>query len=163
MSTKRNRIADDAFPIKRIDHIEFYVGNAKQSAAYYHDELGFLNTAYRGLETGSRDVASYVLEQGNIRFVVSAATVRDHAITNHAHRHGDGVAVIALEVPDAQQAYEFTTSHGATGVTPFRHEKDECGELRYSVIQGYGDTRFKFVDRSDYQGVFAPPTSPVPM
>lgn len=146
----------DPFPIKRVDHIEFFVGNAKQSAAYYRDGFGFLKTAYRGMETGDREVASYVMDQGNIRFIVSAATVRDHVIAEHAHRHGDGVAVIALEVPDANYAYEFTTSRGAEGVTPLTSVKDENGELRYSIIQGYGDTQFKFVDRSDYNGVFAP-------
>lgn len=146
----------DPFPIKRIDHLEFYVGNAKQSAAYYRDRFGFLNVGYRGMETGDREVASYVLEQGNIRFLVSAATVRDHEITRHAHKHGDGVAVIALEVPDAGYAYEFTTSRGAVGVTPLTSVEDENGVLRYSIIQGYGDTEFKFVDRSDYKGVFAP-------
>lgn len=146
----------EPFPIKRVDHIEFYVGNAKQSAAYYRDGFGFLNTAYRGMETGDRQVASYVLEQGNIRMVVSAATVRDHAIALHAHKHGDGVAVIALEVPDAGQAYDFTTSRGATGVTPLTTKSDDNGDLRYSVIQGYGDTLFKFVERTDYQTGFAP-------
>ena len=150
----------DPFPIKRIDHIEFYVGNAKQSAAYYRDGFGFLNTGYRGMETGDRDVASYVLEQGNVRFVVSAATVRDHEIALHAHKHGDGVAVIALEVPDADYAFQFTTSRGADGVTPLTKVTDEHGELRYSIVQGYGDTLFKFVDRSDYNGVFAPGYEP---
>ena len=150
----------DPFPIKRIDHIEFYVGNAKQSAAYYRDGFGFLKTGYRGMETGDREVASYVLEQGNIRFVVSAATVRDHAIAQHAHQHGDGVAVVALEVPDAEYAYQFTTSRGAVGVDPLSEVKDEHGVLRYSSIQGYGDTLFKFVDRSDYGGVFAPGYDP---
>lgn len=146
----------DPFPILRIDHLEFYVGNAKQSAAFYRDGFGFMKTAYRGMETGVRDVASYVLEQGAVRFVVSAATVREHPIAEHAHQHGDGVAVIALEVPDAEYAYQFTTNRGAVGVTPLERMEDEQGELRFSVIQGYGDTRFKFVDRSDYQGVFAP-------
>lgn len=146
----------DPFPIKRIDHIEFYVGNAKQSAAYYRDGFGFLNTAYRGMETGDRSVASYVLEQGQIRFVVSAATVRDHEIAHHAHKHGDGVAVIALEVPDAEYAYKFTTSRGAEGLVALETVKDDHGELRYSIIKGYGDTQFKFVDRTDYSGAFAP-------
>lgn len=146
----------DPFPIKRIDHIEFYVGNAKQSAAYYREGFGFLNTAYRGMETGDRSVASYVLEQGNIRFIVSAATVRDHEIAQHAHKHGDGVAVVALEVPDVDYAYEFTTSRGAEGVTKPFSVSDDDGEVRIAEIQGYGDTRFKFVDRSAYEGAFAP-------
>lgn len=146
----------DAFPIKRVDHIEFYVGNAKQSAAYYRDRFGFLQTAFRGMETGDREIASYVLEQGKVRFVVSAATVRDHEIAKHAHQHGDGVAVVALEVPDADYAYKFATERGAVGVTPLQTVSDEYGEYRFSAIQGYGDLQFKFIDRSDYSGAFAP-------
>lgn len=148
--------AEDSFPIKRVDHIEFYVGNAKQSAAYYRDGFGFLKTAYRGMETGDREVASYVMEQGHVRFVVSAATVRDHAIAQHAHKHGDGVAIIALEVPDAEYAYNFATERGAVGIASVQAITDDHGEFRFSVIQGYGDTLFKFVDRSDYDGAFAP-------
>ena len=146
----------DPFPIKKVDYIEFYVGNAKQSAAYYRDRFGFLNTAYRGMETGDRETASYVLEQGQVRFVVSAATVRDHAITQHAHKHGDGVAVVGLEVPDADYAYRYATERGAVGVSPLQTVTDEHGKYRYSSIQGYGDLQFRFIDRSDYNGPFSP-------
>ena len=149
----------DAFPIQRIDHLEFYVSNAKQSAAFYRD-FGFLPTAYRGLETKSREVTSYVVEQGAIRFVLSAATVRDHPIAQHAHKHGDGVAVIALQVPDAQHAYDFTTSRGAEGVASLQVEEDEHGAIRTTLIRGYGDTLFKFIERDQYQGVFAPGFQP---
>ncbi len=146
----------DPFPIRGVDHVEFYVGNAKQASAYYRDRFGFLNTAYRGMETGARDVSTYVMEQGKIRFLVSAATVRDHAITAHTHKHGDGVAVIALAVPDAEYAYQYATSRGAESVSGLVRENDERGEYRFSAIRGYGDTVFKFVDRFDYQEGFAP-------
>jgi len=147
---------DDFLPIKRMDHVEFYVGNAKQAAYFYRNGFGFTFTAYSGLETGNRERASYVLEQGNIRFVLSTALSPDHPMARHTHLHGDGVAVLALEVPDAASAYRETTKRGATGAIPPTCEEDENGVLSYSAIRAYGDTLIKFVDRSNYHGVFAP-------
>jgi len=146
----------DFLPIKGMDHVELYVGNAKQAAHYYRTAFGFTNTAYSGLETGTRDRASYVLEQGKIRLIVSTALGPDHPISRHVHLHGDGVAVIAMEVPDAASAYRESTKRGATGAIPFTEVSDDQGTLRFSAIRCYGDTIIKFVDRSAYQGVFAP-------
>jgi 4-hydroxyphenylpyruvate dioxygenase len=146
---------DDFLPIKSVDHIEFYVGNAKQAAFYYSKGFGFTHTAYSGLETGNRETASYVLEQGNIRFVMTTSLSPDNPIARHVHLHGDGVAVIALEVPDADSAYRETTRRGATGAVAPREVQDENGLFRMSAIRAYGDTLIKFVDRGDYHG-FAP-------
>lgn len=146
----------DFLPIKSIDHIEFYVGNAKQAAHFYKTAFGFANTAYSGLETGNRERASYVVEQGKIRLVLSTALSPDHAISRHVYLHGDGVAVIGLEVPDSASAYLEATRRGATGAIKPRQEEDEHGVLRYSAIRTYGDTLIKFVDRSGYYGSFAP-------
>src|SRR5262245_37300579 len=103
----------DVCPIKRIDHLEFYVGNAKQAAAFYAGAFGFTNTAFRGLETGCRDAASYLMEQGDIRFVLTTPYSPDHPTARLIHTHGDGVGVIALEVPDAAAAFHETTARGA--------------------------------------------------
>ncbi|UCG23294.1 MAG: 4-hydroxyphenylpyruvate dioxygenase [Chloroflexota bacterium] len=146
----------DFLPIKGIDHVEFYVGNAKQAAHYYRSAFGFANTAYSGLETGKRQRASYVMEQGKIRLVLSTALSPDHPISRHVYLHGDGAAVIALSVPDAADAYREATTRGATGALLPVQEEDEHGVLRYSAIRAYGDTLIKFVDRSDYGGSFAP-------
>ena len=151
-----NDSSNDFFPIQGIDHIEFYVGNAKQAAVFYATTFGFLNTGYLGFETGQRDRASYLLEQGDIRMVLTTATTPDHPIAEHVHRHGDGVAVIALRVPDAEAAYSVTTARGARGVIEPTVERDAHGALRYAAIAAYGDTILKFVDRSDYDGLFAP-------
>lgn len=147
---------DDFLPIKRIDHVEFYVGNAKQAAHYYKTAFGFAHTAYSGLETKNRKTASYVLEQRQIRLVLTTALTPDSAIARHTHLHGDGVAVIALEVPDVVSAFKETTKRGATPAQKPKEEEDEYGVLRTSAIQAYGDTIIKFVDRSAYNGVFAP-------
>lgn len=147
---------DDFLPIKSVDHVEFYVGNAKQAAHYYRTAFGFTNAAYRGLETGSRDLASYVMQQGHIRFVLTTALIPDHPVSRHVHLHGDGVAVIGLEVPDAASAYRESTKRGATGAIAPCEVEDENGVFRYSAIRAYGDTLIKFVDRSQYRGAFAP-------
>jgi 4-hydroxyphenylpyruvate dioxygenase len=146
----------DFFPIKGFDHLEFYVGNAKQAALYYTKCFGFTNTAYRGLETGSRETASYVMEQGDICFILSTGLSLDHPISKSVFKHGDGIAIIALEVPDAAIAYNESTSRGAVGAITPTEEEDDRGILRYSAIHAYGDTLIKFVDRSDYFSAFAP-------
>jgi 4-hydroxyphenylpyruvate dioxygenase len=148
--------AQDSMPVHGIDHVEFYVGNAKQAAQFYANGFGFLPRAYGGLETGSRDRASYVMEQGKIRLVLSSALDPEHPIARQAHLHGDGVGVIALGVPDAEAAYREATARGAVGAIEPTSEEDEHGVLRYSAIHCYGDTLLKLVDRSDYEGVFAP-------
>lgn len=144
------------FPINRFDHLEFYVGNARQAAVFYTRCFGFTNTAYRGLETGSREVASYVLEQGDIRFVVSTALTDDHPIAQAALKHGDHVAIMALDVPDVMTAFKEATARGAIAVAEPTELEDGNGLFRYAAIQGYGDTIIKFIDRSDYTGIFAP-------
>ncbi|HEY9805529.1 MAG TPA: VOC family protein, partial [Candidatus Obscuribacterales bacterium] len=145
----------DIGPIQRFDHLELYVGNAKQAALFYANCFGFTNIAYRGLNTGSRDVTSYVMEQGEIRLVLSGALHPDHAIAQSVLKHGDTVAVVALEVLDAEKAFWEATSRGAREAIALTEEQDEQGVFRYAAIHVYGDTLIKFVERSQYQG-FAP-------
>src|SRR5687767_5467337 len=151
----------DFCPIKRIDHLEFFVGNARQAAVFYETCFGFHRTAYRGLETGSRDTASFVLEQGGIRFVLTSPLGPDHRIADFIKQHGDGVGVIALDVPDAAAAFRETTSRGAEPAMAPEESRDEKGVLRTSAIHLYGDTLIKFVERDDYVGTFAPGFHPV--
>ena len=110
-------MSEDFMPLLGWDYVEFWVGNAKQAAYFYEHALGFSRTAYAGPETGVRDRASYVLEQGDIRFVVTSALREDHEIAKHHARHGDGVKEIALTVPDATEAYRQAVQRGARGVT----------------------------------------------
>ncbi|HIK54708.1 MAG TPA: 4-hydroxyphenylpyruvate dioxygenase [Synechococcales cyanobacterium M55_K2018_004] len=151
----------DFFPILGLDHLEFYVGNARQAATYYEMLFGFTRTAQRGLETGSRKVASYLLEQGDIRFVLSTALSPAHPLAEQVLQHGDHVGVIGLAVPDAIAAYQQATARGAVGVIPPTLVEDHCGLLRYAAIRAYGDVLLKFVDRRDYHGIFAPEFHPV--
>ncbi len=151
----------DFLPIQGIDHIHFYVGNAKHAMHYWWKGLGFKPVAYSGLETGNRDFASYVLESGKIRIVVSAAYGPSHEIAGHQLAHGDGVKVVALQVEDVEKAYKETTSRGGMSAWAPREQKDEFGILRTSAIRTYGEVLHMFVDRSEYKGPYAPGYQPL--
>ncbi|MYN65572.1 MAG: 4-hydroxyphenylpyruvate dioxygenase [Acidobacteria bacterium] len=148
------------FPIRRIDHIEFHVGNARQAAAFYQHAFGLHVTAYRGLETGCRETTSYVLECETIRFVLTSGLAPGNAAARFAHAHGDGVAVVALEVPDAAHAFAEAQRHGAVGAAEPAEERDGQGLFRSAAIHAYGDTVIRFVERHGYDGVFAPGFEP---
>src|SRR5437764_5966803 len=143
-------------PLLGWDHVELWVGNAKQAAYFYEHGLGFTRTAYAGPEIGIRDRASYVLEQGDVRFVVTSALREDHAVSRHACRHDDGVMDVALAVPDAAEAYRQAVQRGARGVVEPKWIEDEHGRIQISAIGLYGDTVHSFVNRSEYRGPFAP-------
>jgi len=147
---------EDFMPLLGWDHVEFWVGNAKQAAFFYEHALGFARTAYAGPETGVRDRASYVLEQGEIRFVVTSALREEHEITRHHSRHGDGVRDISLTVPDATEAYRQAVQRGARGVVEPTRVEDEHGSVELAAIATYGDTIHTFVNRADYEGPFLP-------
>ena len=149
-------MVEDFMPLLGWDHVELWVGNAKQAAYFYEHAMGFTRTAYAGPETGVRDRASYVLEQGDVRFVVTSALGEEHEITKHHAKHGDGVRDIALTVPDATQAYREAVSRGARSVMEPRSDEDEFGKVERSAIATYGDTIHTFVDRADYGGPFLP-------
>ncbi len=149
------------FPLKRIDHVRFVVGNARQSAYFYRNAFGFDVVAYSGLETGVRDRASYVLRQGEITFVLSSPLSPDNPDNDRLMSHGDGVESIALEVEDVPAAYEAAVSRGAVGLTPPKLLEDDHGVLVVAEIAAYGDTRHAFIDRSRYGGVFAPGYKPI--
>jgi 4-hydroxyphenylpyruvate dioxygenase len=146
----------DFLPLKGTDHVEFWVGNARQAAYYYRTAFGMKLTAYRGPETGDRGRVSYLLEQGKVRFVITASLVPGDPISEHVRRHGDGVRTIALEVDDAESAWRETVSRGARGVLDPTVIKDDHGHARLSAIALYGDTLHTFVERREYRGTFLP-------
>ncbi len=153
-------MTSDPMPLLGYDYVEFYVGNARQAAHYYRTAFGFDVTAYAGPETGVRDRASYVLEQGELRFVVTAGLHPDHEITRHHHLHGDGVKDVAFAVPDAEAAYEVALERGAEPYRKPETIETDDGTLVLSAIRAYGDTIHTFVDRSRYAGVFLPGYEP---
>jgi len=148
--------AADFLPLKGIDHVEFWVGNAKQAAAYYRALWGFTPVAYAGLETGVRDRSSYVLVQNEIRFVFTAPLTDTGELAEHVRRHGDGVHDIAFAVDDVTSAWRETTARGARSAMDPTELPGEKGVLRRSAIHTYGEVLHSFVDRKDYRGTFAP-------
>jgi 4-hydroxyphenylpyruvate dioxygenase len=146
----------DFLPLKGTDHVEFYVGNARQAAYFYRAAFGMSLTAYSGPETGQRDRASYVLQQGKIRFVFTTSLRPDTPIAEHVARHGDGVRVVALEVEDARSAWKETTTRGARNVFEPAETSDEHGRVVTASIATYGDTIHTFVERGHYDGAFLP-------
>ena len=146
----------DFLPLNGTDYVEFYVGNAKQSAYYYRAAFGMKWIAYRGPETGTRDRASYVLQQDKIRFVLTTPLQPEGLIAEHIKLHGDGVREIALWVDDAESAYVETTRRCARGVLEPATLEDEHGHVRLSAIAAYGDTVHTFVERKNYRGAFLP-------
>jgi 4-hydroxyphenylpyruvate dioxygenase len=146
----------DFLPLNGTDHLEFYVGNAKQSAYFYQAAFGFELVAYSGPETGVRDRASYVLQQNKIRLVLTTSLLPDSDITRHVAKHGDGVKVMALWVDDARKSFEETTKRGAKPAFEPYTVSDEHGEVTMAGIYTYGETIHTFVERSKYNGPFLP-------
>jgi 4-hydroxyphenylpyruvate dioxygenase len=149
-------LSEDFLPLNGTDHIEFYVGNAKQSAYYYQSAWGYELVAYSGPETGVRERASYVLQQEKIRLVLTTALLPESEISKHHLKHGDGVKVLALWVDDAKKSFEETIKRGAKAIMQPTVLKDESGEVVISAIQTYGETIHKFVERKNYKGAFMP-------
>jgi len=148
--------AQDFLPLLGTDYVEFYVGNAKQSAHYYKTAFGYQSLAYAGLETGVRDRTSYLLKQDKIRLVLTTPLNENSPINDHLRKHGDGVKIVALWVEDATSAYEETMKRGARSFMEPTVEKDEFGEVVRSGIYTYGETVHLFVERKNYNGIFLP-------
>lgn len=139
------------------DHITFWVGNAKQAAAYYCTHLGFEPFAYKGLETGSREVVSHVVRQDKILFLFqSPLNPGSSEMSNHMSQHGDGVKDIAFNVEDIDAVVSAARSRGATIVRDVWTEKDKNGSVRFAIIQTFGDTTHTLVERGSYKGLFLP-------
>lgn len=151
----------DNLPINGTDHIELYVGNAKQSSLFYQHCFGFELVGYAGPETGVRDKASYVLKQDKIRLVLTTSLQQDSPIAKHVQRHGDGVKVLALWVDDARQSFHETISKGAEMAKEPTVVKDKYGEVVLASIKTYGETIHTFVERKNYSGAFLPGYEPM--
>ncbi|MFE3637162.1 4-hydroxyphenylpyruvate dioxygenase [Streptomyces cellostaticus] len=150
----------DPFPVKGMDAVVFAVGNAKQAAHYYSSAFGMKLVAYSGPENGSRETASYVLENGSARFVLTSvikpSSPWGHFIAQHVAEHGDGVVDLAIEVPDARAAHAYAVEHGARSVTEPYEVKDEHGTVVLAAIATYGETRHTLVERTGYDGPYLP-------
>jgi len=146
----------DTFPINGTDFIEFYVGNAKQAAHFYCSAFGFNLVAYRGPETGTRETASYLVQQDKVRLLLTTPIKSTGEIADHIRKHGDGVKDIALWVDDARKAFSLAVERGAKPAREPSVIKDEHGEIVSAAIHLYGDTIHSLIERKNYRGLFMP-------
>lgn len=152
----KNKSSQDPLELKRIHHVEFWVGNAKQASFFYRNAFGFSQFAYSGLETGQRESTSYALRQKKATFVLTTPMGSNGFMNSFLQRHGDGVRDIAFEVADADLAYAAALERGATGVAEPHDLTDEHGTVRRAAIQTYGDTIHSLLSFKDYSGPFLP-------
>jgi len=153
-------MSDDT-PLRRIDHVRFFVGNARQSAYFYRNAFGFDVVGYAGLETGSQQEAGYILRQGEITFLVVSPLRADHPENHRLARHGDGVQDVALEGDDVTAAFETAVKRGAQPVAEPAELRDDQGVVETATIRAYGDTTHTFLNRDRYRGVFLPGYRPL--
>lgn len=156
-------MSDNPLKLRNIHHIEFWVGNARQAAFFYRKAFGFSQLAYAGLETGRRDATSYLLGQGKVRFVLTAALQADHPINEHVRLHGDAVRDIAFKVDDADQAFDETVRRGAEVAQEPHDLEDDFGKVRRASIRTYGDTVHSFISDQGYRGPFLPGFTKAPI
>ena len=149
-------MTENPLRLRKLHHIEFLVGNARQAAFFYRRAFGFSATAYSGLETGRRDCASHLLTQGSVNFVFSTPFNPDDVASEHIRKHGDGVRDIAFEVADADRSFELALLSGAEPAIPPRTLSDEHGAVRQAAVRTYGDTIHSFISNSGYRGPFLP-------
>lgn len=142
------------FPIKGFSHVEFWVGNAYQSAQFFRALMGFEIVGYRGPETGVRDHVSYALRQNDVRFIISGALAPDHEISRHVLEHGPGVHDVAFAVPDAEAAFELAVERGAQPALKPAVVEGRGESVKVAGIHTYGETLHSFVEAD---GVWPPP------
>ncbi|MEH7307514.1 4-hydroxyphenylpyruvate dioxygenase [Neobacillus drentensis] len=157
---RADQLADDFFPVRDVDYIEIYTGNAKQACHFFCTAFGFEPVAYSGLETGNRDTASYCLKQRNIRLVLTGAYTEDGSVAQFVKKHGDGVKDIALVVDNVEKAFEEAVNRGAIAITAPFEMKDESGVIKKAVLGTYGDTIHTLIERKNYHGAFLPGFEP---
>ena len=151
--------------LRGIDHLEFWVGNARAFTGFLAAAFGFDIVAHAGPETGERDRQRWMLQQGDIRLLVTGALGPDSPVAEHVRRHGDGVKDVAFLVDDVDAAHAAALARGATEVRPPADDIDPAGHgvVRHSAIATYGETVHTFLDRSRYEGPFAPRFEPSPL
>lgn len=153
---KQTQHTTNPLGVRQLHHVEFQVGNAKQAAYFFRKAFGFSVLAYRGLETGDREVTRYVLGQGRIRLVLATPLTPENELQQQLRDHGDGARDVAMEVADARAAFEIAVGRGATAVQPPREIADEHGKMVHASIRAYGDTVHSFYSQVDYRGPFLP-------
>ncbi|MFW0781894.1 4-hydroxyphenylpyruvate dioxygenase [Rossellomorea marisflavi] len=153
---KKPMKTEEIFPVRDVDYLEYFTGNAKQAAHFFCTAFGFKTVAYSGLETGNRDTVSYVLQQNKVRLVVTGSLHEGSRVAEFVRKHGDGIKDIALMVDDVEKAFKGAVERGAIEIMPPETLEDADGKLKKAVIGTYGDTIHTLIERKDYNGIFMP-------
>jgi len=150
--------------LRKVHHVEMWVGNAKQAEYFYRNAFGFSRVAYSGLETGERNTVSYGMRQGDAQMILTSAFDPESEVMDHVRRHGDGVKDIAFLVADADRTFEAAVERGAEPAREPHTLEDEHGSVRRATVHTYGDTVHSFISKGDYKGSFLPgfEVDPVP-
>jgi len=153
-STVANETAHQtpAVDLRRIHHVELWVGNARQASYFYRKCFGFDQVAYMGPETGVHDRSSYCLKQGDIFLVVTSPLTHLSPMNMWLNCHGDGVRDIAFEVGDVDRSFAAAIARGATPVQAPHDMESRDGAVRRAAIRTYGDTVHSFIQRGEYGG-----------
>ena len=146
--------ATDPLQLIDVDHVRFYVGNAKQAAFFYASAFGFQVDQIADLTTGSRDRAMYLLTQGNIRIILESSLTKDGQAAREAAQYGDGVKDLALTVFDAEAAWKQAIRNGGESAYEPKTWSDANGSVTFASIQTYGRAVHTFVSRT---GAYALP------
>ena len=149
-------MSENPLKLRKIHHVEMWVGDCRQAAFYYRNAFGFEQIAYAGLETGLRDSCAFVLAQGQARLVLRSPLVPGTEIGEHIARHGDGVKDIAFHVNDADAAFAAAIAKGAKVAAEPHDITDATGVVRRASVKTYGETIHSFVSLGDFEGIFLP-------
>ena len=141
-------LATDPLALIDVDHVRFYVGNAKQAAYFYAHTFGFEISQVADLTTGSRTEADYLLTQGNIRLLLTTPLTKDHPAAEEIKLYGDGVKDIALTVFDAEKSWKAAVANGAESAQEPRTLSDKTGSVTVASIKTYGRAIHTFVSRT---------------
>jgi 4-hydroxyphenylpyruvate dioxygenase len=156
MDVDHGKLKEDSLPLRAVQHVELYCGNAKQSAYFYRMAMGFSLVAYMGPETGIRDRVSYVLKQDRITMILTTPIVKDTDVGSFLGKHGDGVRDIAFETSDTQFCYDYTTARGAKSIVAPTVISDKNGSMKVATVHAYGDTVHTFIQNIDFDGPYMP-------
>lgn len=161
-SYEKPKEVDRSQHLQRFHHVTFWVGNAKQAASFYCTQFGFRPVAYRGLETGSRQVVSHVIQNGQIFFVLESALTGEHKeMGEHLVRHGDSVKDIAFAVDNVDLLVQAIRKHDPSLIIQDAHDtEDKHGKVRLARVRAFGDMTHTLIQTNEYKGPFLPGFDP---
>lgn len=138
-STSQSEISGDL----SVDHVGFYVSDLTSARETLINGYGFEEYATEVASPGRFTPRKSALGHGDIRLLITEASIEDPESVSYVEKHGNGVAVIALGTSNARAAFVGAVSRGAEPVS----EPSEFNGVTTASIRGVGDVVHKFVER----------------